>query len=110
MASLTLVEQIDAEIRTNGPMSLATYMGLCLSHPRHGYYAVGRPIGAAGDFITAPELGDLFARSSAGTLAPTLREIGADADMLELGGGSGRFAVAALRELANHSQDLDLDR
>ena len=42
---LTLGQQIDAQIRTTGPMSIATYMGLCLTHPRQGYYAVGRPIG-----------------------------------------------------------------
>ncbi len=60
MAELTLAEQIDTQIRTTGPMSLSTYMGLSLSHPRHGYYAVGRPIGAQGDFITAPEISQMF--------------------------------------------------
>jgi len=46
VAELTLAEQIDTQIRTTGPMSLSTYMSLCLSHPRHGYYINGRPIGA----------------------------------------------------------------
>ena len=40
---LTLAQQIDTQIRTTGPMSLATYLALCLTHPRQGYYAVGRP-------------------------------------------------------------------
>ena len=48
--TLTLAQQIDAQIEATGPMSLATYMALCLTHPRHGYYTAGRPIGAAGDF------------------------------------------------------------
>ena len=60
MAELSLSEQIDTQIRTTGPMSVSTYMNLCLSHPHQGYYAVGRPIGAAGDFITAPEISQMF--------------------------------------------------
>ena len=43
MAELSLGDVIDTQIRTTGPISLATYMTLCLSHPRRGYYAAGRP-------------------------------------------------------------------
>ena len=69
--------------------------------PGLGYNsAVRTKFGAAGDFVTAPELGSLFARCIARALAPTLRELGEDADFLELGGGSGAFALAALREMA----------
>jgi len=76
-------------------------MELCLYAPGLGYYSAGRTkFGAAGDFVTAPELGDLFARCIARAFAPTLRALGAEADFLEIGGGSGAFAVAALRELA----------
>ena len=50
---MSLPDQIDAEIRASGPMSVATYMSLCLGHPRDGYYVKGRPIGTHGDFITA---------------------------------------------------------
>ena len=82
-------------------MPFARYMELALYAPGLGYYSAGRTkFGAAGDFITAPELGDLFARCIARAFAPTLRALGADADVVELGGGSGAFAVAALRELA----------
>jgi len=89
------------EIAARGPIPFSRYMELCLYAPGLGYYSAGKTkFGAAGDFVTAPELGDLFARCVAGTLAPTLREIGEAADFVELGGGSGRFAVAALRELA----------
>ncbi|HSS06611.1 MAG TPA: SAM-dependent methyltransferase [Rhodanobacteraceae bacterium] len=89
------------EIAARGPIPFSRYMELCLYAPGLGYYSAGKTkFGAAGDFVTAPELGDLFARCIAGTLAPTLREIGEAADFVELGGGSGRFAVAALRELA----------
>ncbi len=49
---------LEAEIRriieTDGPMSVADYMRLCLGHPRHGYYMTRDPLGRRGDFITAP--------------------------------------------------------
>ena len=48
------------QIRANGPISLATYMGLALTHPRPGYYTGTDPLGAKGDFITAPEISQMF--------------------------------------------------
>jgi SAM-dependent MidA family methyltransferase len=89
------------EIRAGGAMPFARWMELCLYAPGLGYYSAGRTkFGAAGDFVTAPELGDLYARCLARAFAPTVRALGPDADFLELGGGSGAFAVAALREFA----------
>jgi SAM-dependent MidA family methyltransferase len=97
-----LAALIRNEIAARGPIPFSRYMELCLYAPGLGYYSAGKTkFGAAGDFITAPELGNLFARCVAGTLVPALREIGDDADVLELGGGSGRFAIAALREFAS---------
>ena len=52
--TLTLDEQIDLQIRTTGPISVATYMGLCLTHPSKGYYRAGEPIGTSGDSGSAP--------------------------------------------------------
>ncbi|GAA0717765.1 class I SAM-dependent methyltransferase [Dokdonella soli] len=96
-----LAALIRNEIAATGEMPFARFMELALYAPGLGYYSAGRTkFGAAGDFVTASELGDLFARCVARALAPALRELGADADFLELGGGSGAFAVAALRELA----------
>ena len=96
-----LAALISNEIAARGPIPFSRYMELCLYAPGLGYYSAGKTkFGAAGDFVTAPELGELFARSIAQTLAPALRELGDDTDFLELGGGSGRFAVAVLRELA----------
>jgi SAM-dependent MidA family methyltransferase len=96
-----LAALIRNEIGVNGAMPFARFMELCLYAPGLGYYSAGRTkFGAAGDFVTAPELGPLFARCIARALAPTLRELGADADVVELGGGSGAFARDCLRELA----------
>lgn len=96
-----LAAQIRAEIAAGGPMPFSRWMMLCLYAPGLGYYSAGRTkFGPAGDFVTAPELGDLYARCLARAFAPTLRELGDEADFVELGGGSGAFALAALREFA----------
>lgn len=95
-----LAALIRNEIAASGPLPFSRYMMLALYAPGLGYYSAGRTkFGAAGDFVTAPELGGLYARCIAHAVAASLRELGADADFLELGGGSGAFAVAALGEL-----------
>jgi SAM-dependent MidA family methyltransferase len=99
--SAALTALIRAEIEACDAIPFSRFMELCLYAPGLGYYSAGRTkFGAAGDFVTAPELGSLFARTVAASLAPSLREIGPHAQFVELGGGSGAFAVAALRELA----------
>jgi SAM-dependent MidA family methyltransferase len=96
-----LAALIRQEINATGPLPFARFMERCLYAPGLGYYSAGRTkFGAAGDFVTAPELGNLFARCIARAVAPALRELGAEADFVELGGGSGAFARDCLRELA----------
>ena len=78
-------------------MPFSRFMERCLYAPGLGYYSAGRTkFGAAGDFVTAPELGNLFARTVADALLPCLRALGPLAEFCELGGGSGAFAEAAL--------------
>lgn len=55
-----LQQQILRMIAATGPVSIAEYMHLCHSHRDHGYYATGNPVGAKGDFITAPEISQMF--------------------------------------------------
>ncbi|MGP1609199.1 MAG: class I SAM-dependent methyltransferase, partial [Burkholderiales bacterium] len=77
----------------------ARYMELALYAPGLGYYSAGsHKLGAAGDFITAPELSPLFGR----TLARQLEELLAQdiPDIIELGAGSGALAAVLLAELA----------
>ena len=84
-----------------GALPFWRYMELALYAPGLGYYSAGaHKFGAAGDFVTAPELGGLFARCVADATAPVLRTIGSDAMFLEVGGGSGAFAEQALLRLA----------
>jgi len=96
-----LVQLLREMITAQGPLSFAQYMERCLYAPGLGYYSAGRTkFGAGGDFVTAPELGEMFARCVVNALAPTLVLLGKEADFLELGGGSGAFAEAALKALA----------
>ncbi len=56
----SLSEHIAHEIRMNGPMDIGRYMSLCLGHPELGYYMTRDPFGVQGDFITAPEVSQVF--------------------------------------------------
>ena len=91
---------IREEIAGSGPMPFSRFMERCLYAPGLGYYSAGRlKFGAAGDFVTAPELGALFARCVARAIAPALRACGEGAAFFELGGGSGAFARDCLLAL-----------
>src|SRR5690348_12611651 len=98
--SARLADVIRQEIAVGGPVSFARFMERCLYAPGLGYYSAGRlKFGEAGDFVTAPELGSLFARCVARAMAPALAACGEDAVWFELGGGSGAFARDCLLEL-----------
>ncbi len=98
-----LVEHLRAEIAaTDGYIPFARYMELALYAPGLGYYSAGsHKIGAAGDFVTAPEISPLFARCLARSCMDVFEQIGAG-DIVELGAGSGALAAELLRELARH--------
>jgi SAM-dependent MidA family methyltransferase len=98
--SAHLCELIAGEIATHGPIPFQRYMELALYAPGLGYYAAGaQKFGAAGDFITAPELGSVFAETLAEALATTLRQFDSPV-LMELGAGSGALAVDLLGALA----------
>ena len=91
---------IREEIAASGPMPFSRFMERCLYAPGLGYYSAGKlKFGEGGDFVTAPELGALFARCVARALAPALRACGEAAAFFELGGGNGAFARDCLRQL-----------
>jgi SAM-dependent MidA family methyltransferase len=100
--SARLHDHITREIAAaGGAIPFWRFMELALYAPGLGYYSAGAAkFGRAGDFITAPELGALFAECVATALAPVLRRLGDGATMLEVGGGSGAFAQHALAHLA----------
>ena len=51
---------IRARIQAQGPVTVAAYMAMCLADPQHGYYVTRDPFGARGDFVTAPEVSQMF--------------------------------------------------
>lgn len=99
--SAALSQLIADVIRAEGgAIPFSRYMELALYAPGLGYYSAGaHKFGAAGDFITAPELGSLFAQGVAESVAPVVQRLGGG-QFLELGGGSGVFAQDVLTHLA----------
>lgn len=86
---------------SGGALPFHQFMHMALYAPGLGYYSAGATkFGAAGDFVTAPELGPLFAGCVAESLAPVLHALGEGATFLEIGGGSGAFAADAIARLA----------
>ena len=82
-----------------GFLSFADYMDAVLYAPGLGYYSAGaQKFGAAGDFVTAPELGPVFARCLARLASAALRQLGGGV-ILEVGGGSGALAADLLLAL-----------
>lgn len=94
-----LRERIAEEIERDGPIPFARFMEMALYEPGLGYYSAGlHKFGREGDFVTAPELGDVFADC----LARQVEEIGGvlgGYDVLEIGAGSGRLAAQLLSNL-----------
>ncbi len=95
---------IVAEIQAQGGrIPFARFMELALYAPGLGYYSAGaRKFGAAGDFVTAPELSPLFARCLARQCEPVLHALG-NGDILEIGAGTGAMAAEVLAELARRA-------
>jgi len=56
----TLAKLLARRIALTGPISVAEFMAEALGHPIHGYYQRRDPFGSAGDFITAPEVSQMF--------------------------------------------------
>ena len=93
-----LARAIAAEIRATGPMRFSRYLERILYAPGEGYYSGPNPgLGAAGDFVTAPELSPVFGQCLARALAPPLRAL--EGDLLELGAGNGTLARSLLNAL-----------
>ena len=94
-----LETEIRRLIAVAGPMPIAEYMRLCLTHPQYGYYIARDPIGAAGDFITAPEINQMFGELVGLWMATVWQQMGAPENVrvVELGPGRGTLMLDALR-------------
>jgi SAM-dependent MidA family methyltransferase len=100
VVSESLARHIRAQMEAaGGAIAFSQFMELALYTPGLGYYSSGqRKFGAAGDFVTAPELGDVFARCLARQCHELLISLG-PADILEAGAGVGTLAADTLLEL-----------
>jgi SAM-dependent MidA family methyltransferase len=94
---------LEADIRRRialaGPMPVAQFMALCLTHPKHGYYITRDPFGSAGDFVTAPEITQMFGELLGLWAASVWRLMGSPENirLVELGPGRGTMMLDALR-------------
>jgi len=110
MAKMNPLKQIIlGQIAADGPMRLSDYMALCLLHPQYGYYTTRPPFGAAGDFITAPEISQMFGEMLGLCLAQAWLDQGAPPafTLAELGPGRGTLmadVLRAVRGVAGFSQ------
>jgi NADH dehydrogenase [ubiquinone] 1 alpha subcomplex assembly factor 7 len=90
-------------IAAQGAISLAAYMELALQHPEHGYYRVREPLGRTGDFITAPEVSQMFGEMIGVWCAEVWRKLDKPSPfaLVELGPGRGTMMQDILRATAN---------
>jgi NADH dehydrogenase [ubiquinone] 1 alpha subcomplex assembly factor 7 len=88
-----------ARIRTSGPLSVEDYIQACLHDPAQGYYRVRRAIGRQGDFITAPEISQIFGELIGLWCAVVWQQMGSPHSLrlIELGPGRGTLMRDALR-------------
>ncbi len=95
---MTLKSQLLRQIAVDGPLSIAAYMQTCLLHPEFGYYTTRDPFGSAGDFVTAPEVSQMFGELMGLCLAQAWKDQGGSACVLaELGPGRGTLMADMLR-------------
>jgi NADH dehydrogenase [ubiquinone] 1 alpha subcomplex assembly factor 7 len=90
---------IRRRIAAAGPMPVGEYMALCLGDPQHGYYTTRDPLGSRGDFITAPEISQMFGELIGLWMAAVWKQMGAPENIriVELGPGRGTLMSDALR-------------
>lgn len=96
---MALRRALTQAIELRGPLSLANYMQLCLTHPTDGYYSSKDPFGSKGDFITSPEISQMFGELTGINLVSQWMNMGRPKDfrIVELGPGRGTMLDDLLR-------------
>ncbi len=100
---MSLEELIKDRIREHGAITVADYMQIALSHPQYGYYMQRDPFGVAGDFITAPEISQVFGEIIGAWLVHNWQLLGSPKEvaLVELGAGRGTLMADILRATKN---------
>jgi NADH dehydrogenase [ubiquinone] 1 alpha subcomplex assembly factor 7 len=96
---LSLAARLHAHIAENGPLTVEAFMQACLSDAASGAYTSRQPIGGAGDFITAPEISQIFGELIGLWSVSVWQSMGAPraVTVAELGPGRGSLMADALR-------------
>jgi NADH dehydrogenase [ubiquinone] 1 alpha subcomplex assembly factor 7 len=104
-----LAVRLKSRIAREGPISVADYMEACLTDPELGYYVTRYPIGAQGDFITAPEVSQIFGELLGLWAVAVWQSMGApkSVTVVELGPGRGTLMADALRAWRSIPQFLE---
>jgi SAM-dependent MidA family methyltransferase len=99
MAYSPLETEIRRRIALAGPMPVRQFMTLCLTHADHGYYMTRDPLGRGGDFVTSPEISQVFGELLGLWAASVWHLMGQPENvrLVELGPGRGSMLVDALR-------------
>jgi NADH dehydrogenase [ubiquinone] 1 alpha subcomplex assembly factor 7 len=94
-----LGDKLIRQIEAFGPITVADYMAACLGDPEHGYYMTREPFGAAGDFITAPEISQMFGELIGLWAVECWQRMGSPGRfaLVEIGPGRGTLMADALR-------------
>ena len=103
-----LAQKIARQIEAAGPISIADYMTLCLFDPQDGYYTTREPFGAEGDFITAPEISQMFGELVAVWLVDAWQASGRPlpVTIAEIGPGRGTLMKDIVRTIGRLAPDL----
>jgi NADH dehydrogenase [ubiquinone] 1 alpha subcomplex assembly factor 7 len=107
-----LADLLARQIAATGPITVADYMAACLTHPEHGYYMGRDPLGAAGDFTTAPEISQMFGELIGLALAQAWIDQGRPDPftLAELGPGRGTLMADLVRATRSVPGFLDAAR
>jgi len=90
-------------IEAQGPLTIAQFMGIALSDSKYGYYTQANPLGAKGDFITSPEISQMFGEMIGIWCASIWQDMGEpdNVTLVELGPGKGTLMNDLLRGTKN---------
>src|SRR5690606_25170569 len=94
-----LKQKLITRIKQDGPISVADYMTACLSDLEGGYYMIREPFGRKGDFITAPEVSQMFGELLGVWVVSTWQALGSPlpCTIAEIGPGRGTLMSDLLR-------------
>lgn len=97
-----LTQRLADRIQKHGPISVAEYMALALGDPEHGYYTTQESIGVEGDFITSPEISQMFGEMIGAWLTDVWLQTGKpdSVKLIELGPGRGTLMADVLRTIS----------